>query len=1145
MFSTFTGSSRRPRNVNLSGQTGNPFTNTSWSPSSASNSNKSVSDAQADRERRQTERQRLKAAGSIQRTWRGHRERQRLAELRRTSFDQLFDPRTHSLPSKRLPSAFNLLLSFFTARRNDDIQRLAAFVRDCRAVDVSEIPPPNAHSSRIPRFLHLLVETLNRVVPEAPDGAQEPFDMFELAARIITVYPGTVSDFLRARSHGNPYINTKIELEPHVYKAIAFQFLAAKDLHIFESNISRYSTIIDPHRLSSVILDCYTGNAGPDNDSLLWLLAHYIHFGSASGVGQHVLDYLEALYVQLAALSTEISIRLRQPAEQPPESASNDTRVTLLHPYVNQQLLSLVDADGISKLLRGLSHEAVTESASHMRQGTSLFAGYTSTLLICFPNQADDIRMRLFLTTIPTPEGELPTTKYLWNDVRQTVLFRKLVTESERAVDVLRNYVHGPPNSAKGTSEEREWRSIFMFLELYIFVLRLSDDDDFFSGMTPKLLDDGQPPSRIRACSLSLEDLKLLTTFLKNTAFALHYKAREITPRHLDLETSLVISRLDTYLGSGVQSSSSASTPSATELAGSTRLSLGSLKDLLTMAMKMLYERDSRKQFLPSGHWLMTDKLEREDFIAAVIAEDERQRQEDATDSDDDSDEDEVAPSDFFPGSRMGPRGGLVANSQATAYARVERMRQNQKRLQRERRLAEIGPKLEILKNMPFIVPFETRVKMFRQFITLDRVQRASRPGMEDRVIMSSFGPILAPAKHDANIRRGQLFEDAFENFYKIGDGLKDPISITFIDQFGTPEAGIDGGGVTKEFLTSVTAEAFSPGKDGIQMFTSSEKGLLYPEPAAVDQLREVLHSEGLTESEPQWREAMTTLLRHYEFLGRIVGKCLYEEILVNLSFAGFFLLQWPSTGPGQSSTYKGSVNDLRDMDEDLYKGMVRLKNYAGDVSDLGLDFSINDEISLPNQPVKTVTRNLVPNGENVPVTNDNRLLYISYVARHRLVNQPALQTSAFLRGLRQIIRPSWLSMFNQSELQRLVGGDSSEIDLEDLRRNTMYSGLYVIGDDNKEHRSIELFWKVMRGFTDQEKREVLRFVTSTPRAPLLGFSQLRPLFTIRDSVSGLDKLPTASTCVNLLKLPPYRTEEVMREKLLYAITSGAGFDLS
>ena len=47
--------------------------------------------------------------------------------------------------------------------------------------------------------------------------------------------------------------------------------------------------------------------------------------------------------------------------------------------------------------------------------------------------------------------------------------------------------------------------------------------------------------------------------------------------------------------------------------------------------------------------------------------------------------------------------------------------------------------------------------------------------------------------------------------------------------------------------------------------------------------------------------------------------------------------------------------------------------------------------------------------------------------------------------------------------------------------------------------------------------------------------------------VSGEDegRLPTASTCMNLLKLPDTRELSLMREKLLSAVHSGAGFELS
>lgn len=135
--------------------------------------------------------------------------------------------------------------------------------------------------------------------------------------------------------------------------------------------------------------------------------------------------------------------------------------------------------------------------------------------------------------------------------------------------------------------------------------------------------------------------------------------------------------------------------------------------------------------------------------------------------------------------------------------------------------------------------------------------------------------------------------------------------------------------------------------------------------------------------------------------------------------------------------------------------------------------------------------------------------------------------------------------MFNQSELQTLLSGSRSEISVADLRAHTMYGGIYAIGDDGLEHPTVRLFWDVLQQFEDADRKKVLKFVTSTPRAPLLGFEMLNPWFSIRDAGNDQSRLPTTSTCVNLLKLPVYNTIEVLRERLLYSVNAGAGFNLS
>jgi ubiquitin-protein ligase E3 C len=914
------------------------------------------------------------------------------------------------------------------------------------------------------------------------------------------------------------------------YQFLAFDFLAAKDLDLFEANTAAFARVINLDELARAVAQGYSSAQilQSTKDGLLWLLAHFIDLSRSSPPPSQELLHLKTLSMQLTALSSEITIRLRSGVVLGAPGASADDHLSSSsEPYVIKQLSSLVESQSISKLVGDFTRHLRRPSQEEFND-TSLLAGYSLALLQAFPANADDTRMRLFLEHIHTDAGVVPLTIFLWRIMQRTTIFSKLRTESERPVNVLRRYlgVSGQPSGS--ATEEQEWRIILLFLDLYTFILRLSDDEDFFSGMNPELLSSGNSTSRLRTCSLPRVDLELLTLYLKNTAFALHYNVQEIFRGQLVTEGPAQ-SRLESYLGSAESNQHKDATITSITKGTSSKLDIGSLRNIITTALKMLYERNSRKQFLPPDAWLMTSNVDQEAFIAAVIAEEQRQLQEEEEadgDEADNSDEDEGAGANFY---------STMAGQRLSRHARLERFKQQQIRAQRERRRAESGPKLEILKHMPFVVPFDTRVRIFRQFVELDRTRRGA---LDQHPFGQPWG------RHHGRIRRGNLFEDAYKQFYEIGNGLKDAIQITFVDQFDTPEAGIDGGGVTKEFLTSTTAEAFGA-EDGQGMFVSNEQGLLMPNPIAVDVLRERMRSQGLTESDEEWRLSMQELLKRYEFLGRIVGKCLYEGILIDLVFAGFFLLKWSSSSTKEENRSKATINDLRYMDEELYKGMLRLKNYSGDISELGFDFTIEDQVSPPGEPIKTITRNLVANGESVPVTNDNRLLYISYVARHRLMVQPSLQTNAFLRGLRAIIRPTWLSMFNQTELQRLVGGDSTPIDIEDLRANTVYSGLYEIGDDGQEHPTIQLFWKVLMGFTDTERRDLLKYVSSTPRAPLLGFSQLRPKFSIRDGGTDQTRLPSTSTCVNLLKLPQYRDESTLREKLLYAITSGAGFDLS
>lgn len=109
-----------------------------------------------------------------------------------------------------------------------------------------------------------------------------------------------------------------------------------------------------------------------------------------------------------------------------------------------------------------------------------------------------------------------------------------------------------------------------------------------------------------------------------------------------------------------------------------------------------------------------------------------------------------------------------------------------------KRQLALISPRLGVLRNIPFVVPFETRVAIFRQFVAND----FRKLGLGDA---TSYN---ARSRHRAVVRRTNLAEDAYAHLNGLGSELKKRIEIVFIDEHGMEESGIDGGGLFKELLT-------------------------------------------------------------------------------------------------------------------------------------------------------------------------------------------------------------------------------------------------------------------------------------------------------------------------------------------------------
>ncbi|XP_037044995.1 ubiquitin-protein ligase E3B [Bradysia coprophila] len=430
---------------------------------------------------------------------------------------------------------------------------------------------------------------------------------------------------------------------------------------------------------------------------------------------------------------------------------------------------------------------------------------------------------------------------------------------------------------------------------------------------------------------------------------------------------------------------------------------------------------------------------------------------------------------------------------------------------------------LVLLQKMPHIIPHEDRVKLFRKYVQNEKA-----------VLGLTESACASPSSALITIHRDRIVEDGYRQLALLPPhALKGVIRVRFINQQGLDEAGIDQDGVFKEFLEETIKRVFDP---SLNLFKTTSDQRLYPSPTS---------------------HMQENHLQLFEFVGRMLGKAVYEGIVVDVPFASFFMSQL--LGQTQQVFYS-CMDELPSLDTELYRSLTFIKHYQSDVAELDLTFSVDED-----QMGKIVTHELHPGGRAQPVTNDNKINYIHYMAYFRMHTQIREQTAAFIRGFRSIVIPDWLLLFSTPELQRLISGDTAPLDLKDLRKHTQYYGGF-----HDSHRVVSWLWDILsRDFTEEERKLFLKFVTSCSKPPLLGFAHLEPPFSIRcvelsddedtgDTIGSvirgfftirkkdpLNRLPTSSTCFNLLKLPNYQKKSTLRDKLRYAVSSNTGFELS
>lgn len=266
--------------------------------------------------------------------------------------------------------------------------------------------------------------------------------------------------------------------------------------------------------------------------------------------------------------------------------------------------------------------------------------------------------------------------------------------------------------------------------------------------------------------------------------------------------------------------------------------------------------------------------------------------------------------------------------------------------------------------------------------------------------------------------------------------------------------------------------------------------------------------------------------LMFFKFIGRIIGKALYEGRVLDCHFS--------------RAVYKRilgkpvSLKDMETLDLEYYKSLLWM--LENDITDIITETFSTDVEAFG----ETQTVDLIENGRNIPVTEENKHEYVRLVTEHRLTGAVQEQLEHFLKGFHDIVPAELISIFSEQELELLISG-LPDIDVEDWKNNTEYHN-YTAGSPQ-----IQWFWRAVRSFDKEERAKLLQFVTGTSKVPLNGFKELEGMngfsrFNIHRDYGSKDRLPSSHTCFNQLDLPEYDTYEALRQQLYTAMTAGSEY---
>ncbi|WFD08500.1 HECT-type E3 ubiquitin transferase [Malassezia vespertilionis] len=355
------------------------------------------------------------------------------------------------------------------------------------------------------------------------------------------------------------------------------------------------------------------------------------------------------------------------------------------------------------------------------------------------------------------------------------------------------------------------------------------------------------------------------------------------------------------------------------------------------------------------------------------------------------------------------------------------------------------------------------------------------------------------PGQCHVKVRRTHIFEDSYaEIMRQQPNDLKKRLMIKF-----EGEDALDYGGVSREFFFLLSHEMFNPFY------------CLFEYSAHDNYTLQINPHSGINPEH----------LNYFKFIGRVLGLAIFHRRFLDAHFIVSFYKMILKK--------KILLSDMESVDADYYRSLQWML-------DNPIDGVMEETFSaIEDKFGEMITVELKPGGEHIDVTDDNKREYVERMVEWRIMKRVEEQFRAFISGFSELIPLDLINVFDERELELLMGG-MSEIDVDDWKRFTDYRG-FTEQDD-----VVQWFWQCVQKWPAEQRSRLLQFATGTSRIPVNGFKDLQGSdgprrFTIEKS-GEVNHLPKSHTCFNRIDLPPYPSMEVLESKLVLAIEEGMRF---